>query len=74
MISSEREVAQLECHYDQFPGSSRQDMGDKGSIFWFQENDVNKQKNLKIQLFSRTDGNWQINPGKKGCILGYIEI
>lgn len=66
VIPSEREVAQLECHDDQFPGSSSRDMGDKGSIL-VKDRDVSKHRNFEIQLFTRTDGNWQI----KALLSGY---
>ena len=66
VIPSEREVAQLECHDDQFPGSSSRDMGDKGSVF-VKDRDVSKHRNFEMQLFTRTDGNWQI----KNILSGY---
>ena len=66
VIPSEREVAQNECHDDQFPGSSSRDMGDSGSIL-VKEKDVAKHRNFEKLLFSRTDGNWQI----KALLSGY---
>lgn len=58
-IPSERYVIQNDCHDDQNPGSSSRDMGDKGSVL-VRERDVNKHREFEKQLFSRTDGNWQI--------------
>lgn len=58
-IASERFVAQNDCHDDQNPGSSSRDMGDTGSVL-VKEKDVNKHRDFEKQLFSRTDGNWQI--------------
>jgi len=34
-------------------------MGDKGSVL-VQQKDVNKHRGFEVQLFSRTDANWQI--------------
>lgn len=34
-------------------------MGDKGSVLVIQK-DVNRHRGFEVQLFSRTDGNWQI--------------
>ena len=34
-------------------------MGDKGSVL-VKERDVEKHRGFEVQLFSRTDGNWQI--------------
>ena len=34
-------------------------MGDKGSVY-VKEKDADKHRNFEKQLFSRTDGNWQI--------------
>lgn len=34
-------------------------MGDTGSVL-VKDKDVSKHRNFEIQLFSRTDGNWQI--------------
>lgn len=58
-IPSERFVAQNDCHDDQNPGSSSRDMGDKGSVY-VKEKDAAKHRDFEVQLFSRTDGNWQI--------------
>ena len=58
-IPSERYVAMLDCHDDQFPGASSRDMGDSGSVL-VKERNLDKHRNFEIQLFSRTDGNWQI--------------
>lgn len=59
VIPSERFVAQLDCHDDQNPGSSSRDMGDSGSVL-VREKNIPKHRNFNRQLFSRTDGNWQI--------------
>lgn len=56
---AEREVIQNDCHDDQNPGSSSRDMGDKGSVLVIQK-DVPKHRGFEVQLFSRTDANWQI--------------
>jgi alpha-amylase len=52
-------VAQNDCHDDQNPGSSSRDMGDKGSVY-VKEKDADKHRGFEVQLFDRTDGNWQI--------------
>ena len=36
-------------------------MGDKGSVL-VKEKDADKHRDFEVQLFSRTDGNWQIKP------------
>jgi len=69
LIPSEREVAQLECHDDQFPGSSSREMQDSGSVF-VKDRDVAKHRKFEMQLFSRTDGNRQI----KAVLSGYTFI
>lgn len=56
---AQRYVIQNDCHDDQNPGSSSRDMGDKGSVL-VREKDVNKHRNFEKQLFSRTDGDWNI--------------
>jgi alpha-amylase len=58
-IPSERLVVQNDCHDDQTTGSSSRDMGDKGSVLVIQK-DVPRHRGFEVQLFSRTDGNWQI--------------
>ena len=58
-IPSERYAIQLDCHDDQFPGSSSRDMGDTGSIL-VKEKNVDKHRNFEVQMFTRTDANWQI--------------
>ena len=58
-IPSERYAIQLDCHDDQFPGSSSRDMGDTGSIL-VKEKNVDRHRNFNTQMFTRTDGNWQI--------------
>eukprot|EP00455_Lapot_gusevi_P057805 TRINITY_DN994_c0_g1_i5.p1 TRINITY_DN994_c0_g1~~TRINITY_DN994_c0_g1_i5.p1 ORF type:complete len:629 (-),score=202.72 TRINITY_DN994_c0_g1_i5:126-2012(-) len=59
IIPSERFAVENDCHDDQNPGSSSRDMGDKGSVL-VKEKDVNKHRGFEVQLFTRTDGNWQI--------------
>jgi alpha-amylase len=59
VIPSERFVAELDCHDDQNPGSSSRDMSDKGSVL-VREKNVPKHRNFELDLFRRTDGNWQI--------------
>ena len=34
-------------------------MGDKGSVY-IKERDSGKHRDFEVQLFDRTDGNWQI--------------
>ncbi len=58
-IPSERLAVENDCHDDQNPGSSSRDMGDKGSVL-VREKNVDKHRGFEVQLFSRTDGNWQI--------------
>ena len=58
-IPSERYAIQLDCHDDQFPGSSSRDMGDTGSVL-VKEKNVDRHRNFNIQMFTRTDANWQI--------------
>jgi alpha-amylase len=58
-IPSERYAIQLDCHDDQFPGSSSRDMGDSGSVL-VKEKNVEKHRNFEIQMLTRTDGNWKI--------------
>ncbi len=58
-IRAERYAAGLDCHDDQFPGSSSRDMGDTGSVL-VKEKNVDKHRNFSVQLFNRTDGNWKI--------------
>lgn len=56
---AERLVAENDCHDDQVQGSSSRDMGDKGSVLVIQK-DVPRHRGFEVQLFNRTDGNWQI--------------
>ena len=58
-IPSERYAIQLDCHDDQFPGSSSRDMGDTGSIL-VKEKNVDRHRDFNVQMMTRTDGNWQI--------------
>ena len=56
---AERLAVENDCHDDQNPGSSSRDMGDKGSVL-VREKDVQKHRGFEEQLFTRTDGDWQI--------------
>jgi alpha-amylase len=47
-IQSERYAAGLDCHDDQFPGSSSRDMGDKGSVL-VKEKNVDKHRNFEVK-------------------------
>ena len=58
-IPSERYAIQLDCHDDQFPGSSSRDMGDSGSVL-VKEKNLEKHRNYEMQMMTRTDGNWKI--------------
>mmetsp|Transcript_25638 Transcript_25638/g.22652 ORF Transcript_25638/g.22652 Transcript_25638/m.22652 type:complete len:220 (+) Transcript_25638:1383-2042(+) len=58
-IPSERYVAENDCSDDQFPGSSSRDMGNAGSVL-VKEKDVGKHRGFEQELFTRTDGDWQI--------------
>jgi len=49
----------LDCHDDQFPGSSSRDMGDTGSVL-VKEKNVDRHRNFEVQMLTRTDGNWKI--------------
>jgi alpha-amylase len=49
-ISSERYAIGLDCHDDQFPGSSSRDMGDKGSVL-VKEKNVDKHRNFQVFFF-----------------------
>lgn len=46
-IPSERYAIGLDCHDDQFPGSSSRDMGDKGSVL-VKEKNVDKHRNFQV--------------------------
>jgi len=59
VIPSERFAAENDCHDDQNPGSSSRDMGDKGSVL-VKDKNVPLHRGFEVQLFTRTDGNWQI--------------
>jgi alpha-amylase len=59
VIDSTRMVAENDCADDQNPGSSSRDMGDKGSVLVLAK-DVPVHRQFEQQLFTRTDGNWQI--------------
>jgi len=58
-IPAERYVAQNDCNDDQFPGSSSRDMGSTGSVL-VKDKNVPYHRGFEVQLFTRTDGNWQI--------------
>jgi alpha-amylase len=49
-ISSERYAAGLDCHDDQFPGSSSRDMGDKGSVL-VKEKNVDRHRYFNVILY-----------------------
>lgn len=59
VIPAKRTVVQNDCADDQNPGSSSRDMADKGSVL-VRTKDVNKHRDFEIQLFTRTDGDWDI--------------
>ncbi|EAR85737.2 alpha amylase domain protein (macronuclear) [Tetrahymena thermophila SB210] len=59
VIPSERFAVENDCHDDQFPGSSSRDMGDKGSVL-VKERNEDLHRHFEVELFTRTDGNWQI--------------
>lgn len=59
VIPSERLAVQNDCHDDQTTGSSSRDMQSAGSVLVIAK-DVNLHRNFEKQLFTRTDGNWQI--------------
>lgn len=46
-LKSERYAVGLDCHDDQFPGSSSRDMGDKGSVL-VKEKNVEKHRNFSV--------------------------
>ena len=49
----------LDCHDDQFPGSSSRDMQDKGSVY-VKERNAERHRYFLVQMFTRTDANWKI--------------
>ena len=49
-IKSERYAVGLDCHDDQFPGSSSRDMGDKGSVL-VKEKNVDRHRNFNVKYF-----------------------
>ncbi|KAF3219913.1 hypothetical protein TWF679_010369 [Orbilia oligospora] len=59
IIPSTRFVIQNDDHDQQNPGSSSRDMQDKGSVLIKSKN-VAAHRAFEVQLFTRTDGNWQI--------------
>ncbi|KAF3318176.1 hypothetical protein TWF173_008911 [Orbilia oligospora] len=59
IIPSTRFVIQNDDHDQQNPGSSSWDMQDKGSVL-IKSKDVAAHRAFEVQLFTRTDGNWQI--------------
>ncbi len=48
-IKSERYAIGLDCHDDQFPGSSSRDMGDKGSVL-VKEKNIEKHRNFMVNF------------------------
>ena len=58
-IQPKRFAIGLDCHDDQFPGSSSRDMGDKGSVL-VKERNVDKHRNFSVELFTRHDDGWKI--------------
>ncbi|KAF3931211.1 Alpha-amylase [Dactylella cylindrospora] len=59
IIPSTRFVIQNDDHDQQNPGSSSRDMQDKGSVL-IKSKDVAAHRGFEVQLFTRTDGDWQI--------------
>ena len=54
-----RHAIGLDCHDDQFPGSSSRDMQDKGSVY-VKERNAERHRYFLAQMFTRTDANWKI--------------
>ena len=54
-----RHAIGLDCHDDQFPGSSSRDMQDKGSVY-VKERNAERHRYFLVQMFTRTDANWKI--------------
>ena len=54
-----RHAIGLDCHDDQFPGSSSRDMQDKGSVY-VKEKNADRHRYFLVQMFTRTDANWKI--------------
>ena len=54
-----RDARGLDCHDDQFPGSSSRDMQDKGSVY-VKERNAERHRYFLVQMFTRTDANWKI--------------
>ena len=54
-----RHAIGLDCHDDQFPGSSSRDMQDKGSVY-VKERNADRHRYFLVQMFTRTDANWKI--------------
>ncbi|KAF3903882.1 Alpha-amylase [Dactylellina cionopaga] len=59
IIPASRFVVQNDDHDQQNPGSSSRDMGDKGSVL-IKSKDAATHRAFEVQLFTRTDGDWQI--------------
>jgi alpha-amylase len=59
ILPSTRFVVQNDDHDQQNDGSSSRDMGDTGSVL-IKDKDVDKHRAFEVQLFSRTDGDWQV--------------
>lgn len=63
-IKSERYAIGLDCHDDQFPGSSSRDMGDAGSVL-VKEKNVDKHRSKTVNKFY----NFRLK-----CLQGLMEI
>jgi len=59
ILPASRFVIQNDDHDQQSPDSSSRDMGDKGSVL-IKAKDVAAHRAFEVQLFSRTDADWQI--------------
>ncbi|RLN65656.1 hypothetical protein BBJ28_00001830 [Nothophytophthora sp. Chile5] len=59
ILPSSRFVIQNDDHDQQNDGSSSRDMGDSGSVL-IKDKDVAKHRAFEVNLFSRTDADWQI--------------
>ena len=59
IIPASRFAIGLDCHDDQFPGSSSRDMGDKGSVL-VKAKDVGAHRYFTVQMFTRRDYDWKI--------------
>lgn len=59
VLPAKRFVVQNDDHDQQNPGSSSRDMADKGSVL-IKERNVERHRNFEVQLFTRTDADWDI--------------